>query len=316
MSELDHKEIVKKDNLKLLIIYVGLIFLFLIFGRFVKTEFVSSKIDEVKKAALFIINKPTLQEVVASALEGSKGTYGIAIKNLKTQESYYLNEHKVFESASLYKLWIMAEAFEQIQNGKLSEDELLSEDVLVLNEEFNIDPNYAEMTNGEISLTVKNAINQMITISHNYSALLLTERIKISNVGNFLKKQGFTESKIGGSPQTTPYDIALFFEKLYKGQLANKENTQKMIDVLKKQALNDKLPKYLPKGTLIAHKTGEIDFLSHDGGIVFTKKGDYIIVVMSESAFPSGAEERIAGISKKVYEYFGRKNSNSMLDLF
>lgn len=80
-----------------------------------------------------------------------------------------------------------------------------------------------------------------------------------------------------------------------------------MIDILKKQTLNEKLPKYLPQGTLIAHKTGEIDYLSHDGGIVFSKKGDYVIVVMTEADSPSGVEERIAQISKNVFNYFDKK---------
>jgi beta-lactamase class A len=57
----------------------------------------------------------------------------------------------------------------------------------------------------------------------------------------------------------------------------------------------------------MAHKTGELGQVSHDGGIVYTEKGDYIIVVLSESTLPKGAEERIANISKDVYAYFMSK---------
>ncbi|KKQ37961.1 MAG: Beta-lactamase, partial [Candidatus Levybacteria bacterium GW2011_GWC2_37_7] len=188
-------------------------------------------------------------------------------------------------------------------------DEVLSEDVRVLNQDFNIDPESSELTGGTITLTVKDALKQMITISHNYSALLLTKRIKLSNVAKFLETNGFKDSSVGGSgdsPKSTADDIALFFEKLYKGELANTQYTKEMLDLLKAQTLNDKLPKYLPKGTVVAHKTGEIDYLSHDGGIVYTPKGDYIIVVLSESEFPSGAEDRIAQISKSVFNYFAK----------
>ena len=73
---------------------------------------------------------------------------------------------------------------------------------------------------------------------------------------------------------------------------------------LKIKMLYNKLPKYLPQGTIVAHKTGEIGYSSHDGGIVFSPKADYIIVVFSKSDIPAAAEERIAQISKNVYEYF------------
>lgn len=256
------------------------------------------------KSKLNPLQSSNLKDVLEKALAGSKGTYGVVVKNLKKEESYYFNEHKVFEQGSLYKIWIMAEAFSQIENGKLKEDEILSEDVSVLNDRFNISSASAELTDGMITLDVKAALTQMITISHNYAALMLAEKVKLSNVKAFLESNHFNESTLGEPPKTTPFDIALFFEKLYKGEFANQQYTQRMIDLLKQQTLNDKLPKYLPEEVSIAHKTGEIDYYTHDAGIVFTPKEDYIIVILSESDFPPGAQERIAQVSKAVYDYF------------
>ncbi|MBI2595526.1 serine hydrolase [Candidatus Daviesbacteria bacterium] len=248
-----------------------------------------------------------LRQEIEEALKDTKGTYGIVVKNLKTEENYQLNEHKTFQVGSLYKLWIMATVFNKIQSGVLTGDEELSSSVDVLNGKFNIDPDLAEMTEGTITLTVGSALKQMITISHNYAALLLTEKIRLSNVAAFLKEQDFKESKVGvngEAPVSTPFDIASFFEKLYKGKLGNAESTGKMLELLKQQTLNNKLPKGLPQGIAIAHKTGELGYFTHDAGIVFSEKGDYIIVILSESDYPPGAEERIGMVSKAVYEYF------------
>lgn len=265
---------------------------------------------EILKAAHEAANPDNLKKAVENTLVGTKGNYGIVIKNLKTGESYFANEHKVFESGSLYKLWIMATVFSKIEERVLEDTEVLSRDIASLNRIFGIDSEVAELTEGSISLSIGNALNQMITISHNYAALLLTERIKLSRVAQFLKDKGFGESKVGiggNVPVSTPADISLFFEKLYKGELAGQEYTDKMIDLLKNQKLNNKLPKNLPKEISIAHKTGELGWFSHDGGIVYTDKGDYIIVVMSESDKPAAAEDRIAQISEAVYQYFNRK---------
>lgn len=251
----------------------------------------------------------SLEAGVSKALEGSQGRYGIVVKNLKTGESFTKGDQEKFEAGSLYKLWTMAAVFKQIEEGRLKEDQELSRSIAYLNQRFGIDPENAEQTEGGITLTVSQALNQMVTISHNYAALLLTEKIRLSTVANFLKTNGFNESSVGttgDAPTTTPSDMALFFEKLYKGELGTPENTQKMLELLKKQTLNHKIPKNLPQETEIAHKTGELGWFTHDAGIVYLSKGDYIIVVLSESESPKGAEERIAGISKEVFDYFNR----------
>lgn len=245
-----------------------------------------------------------LKEVVEKSMEGTDGTYGIVIKNLKYDQSYYYNENHSFEAGSLYKLWVMLTAFDQIEKGKLKAEEVLSQDIPTLNRKFNIASESAELTEGGISLSVKNAMEQMITISHNYAALLLSERVRIFNVSDYLKAHGFHFSNIGEPPKTTPKDTALLLERIYKGELANPENTQKMLDLLKNQQLNDGLPKYLPKEVKVGHKTGDIGWFKHDAGIVFLESGDYIIVVMSETNSPISAQKRIAEISQAVYEYF------------
>lgn len=248
-----------------------------------------------------------LAQVVLNALEGSGGTYGIVVKNLKTGESYFANEHRVFEPASVYKLWIMGVVFQQIQDGRLNEDNVLAADIASLNKEFEIPEEGAEETEGSISLTVRDAIFQMITISDNYAALILTEEIGLNALGSYLLGNGFSESKVGvdgQSPTTTPRDIALFLEKLYGGKLANEKYTQEMMDILKWQKLNDGLPKYLPDKIAVAHKTGEMETNTHDAGIVFTDFGDYIIVVFSEGGSRAQAQERVAEVSRAVYQYF------------
>lgn len=281
----------------LLLILIGITAIIVVFNQFVK-----NKTESNNK-----IPASTLKSVIEKTLEGTQGTYGIAIKNLKTGLVYYANEHRIFEAGSLYKLWVMAAVYQQIQNGKLAEDQVLSEDVSALNDKFNIATETAEIKEGTLALTVHDALKQMIIISHNYAALLLTEKIKLSSVATFLKENGLNESIVGtsgGSPTSTPFDIALFYEKLYKGELANQQYTQEMINLLKSQTLNDGLPKYLPDRSKVANKTGDIGWFKHDAGIVYLQSGDYIIAIMSESDFPPGAQEKIALISKAVFDYF------------
>lgn len=262
------------------------------------------------------IDDSNLKKIVADSLTGTSGTYAVAIKNLKTGEHFELNGDHVFESGSLYKLWVMGAIYEQEKAGSLDDSDELTESVQSLNQKFGLSSEVAELTDGVIDYSTHDALEKMITISDNYTALLLTSKIKLSTVANFLKEHGFNSSTVGTNsdfPMTTALDMESFFEKLYQGNLADPQYTQKMLDLLKQQRLNDKIPKDLPDNVVIAHKTGELDTFTHDAGIVYlqskeasphTPTGDYIIVVMSDSEDPPAAEGRISDISQAVYGYF------------
>lgn len=305
----------KTTKLFLLVLVVGFVFYYL-YNKTVSEKFVSFSEILSTPNLTTISSSPnpiqptgrdTLKNIIETSLIGTQGTYGIAIKNLKTGESYYSNENRTFLAGSLYKLWIAATVFDQIQKGKVSEDETLSADVSLLNQEFSVPPGSAELTSGQITSSLVDALDESITVSNNYAAMLLAHRVTIPTVASFLIERQLNDSSFGDPkalPQTTPLDIAIFYEKLYKGRLLDKENTDKMLKLLKAQELNDKLPKYFPDGVSIAHKTGEINNSSHDAGIVFGKRGDYIIVALSESDSPPNASERIADLSKAVYQYF------------
>lgn len=252
-------------------------------------------------------NSKPLGDAIQSELIGTHGSYGIVVINLKTGESYVQNAEKVYLSGSLYKLWVMAEVYQQLKEGKLHQTDILQKNITDLNKEFDIDSDDAERKSGKISYCVQDALYQMITISDNYAALLLADKVGLNDIALFLQENKFSQSKVGmhgKDPVTTPWDIALFFDKLYKGQLIDRTNSNKMLALLKQQRLNDKIPEYLPTNVVVAHKTGELDDVTHDGGIVYAPNGDYIIVVLSQIDDRELANERIANVSKAVYQYF------------
>ncbi len=248
-----------------------------------------------------------LKQSVDNALRGTTGSYGIVVKNLDTGEQYEFNEHVEYDTASLYKLWVMAVVFEQIENNKLKLTSILSQDVDVLNKKFNIASDSAGLSDGTVTHTVADALEKMITISDNYAAMLLTQKVGLNTISSYLQKNGFYETKMGTNtnlPTTTPSDVALFLEKLYRGELGSKQSTQQMLELLKNQQLNGKIPRYLPDDIVIAHKTGELDEYTHDAGLILDKRGNYLLVIMSKSEQPDLSANRIADISKAIYSHY------------
>lgn len=244
-----------------------------------------------------------LEEIVQSELENTEGTYAIAIKNLKTNEYYLFNEDRVFSSASLYKLWVMGAIYEEIEKENLSLNQNIGFEAQTINERLNIASDSAEITEGFVGNTVEGALERMITISDNYSAHILYLTIGWSRVGEFLEEYSLTSSSTD-DVTTTANDTLKYYELLYKGEIVNENASNEMINILKRQQLNDRIPKYLPENIEIAHKTGELGAVKHDAGIVFSPNGDYIIVLLSETPSQTTASEIEAKISEKVWEYF------------
>ncbi len=242
-----------------------------------------------------------LKVVVANSLVGTTGKYAVVIKNLKTGQSFAQNEKEIMPAASLYKIWLAIAVYEDIRDRKIDENKELYAAITDLNNYFGID----ELDEGYIDLTVNQAVGQAITISNNYAALLLLKEIGGYNrVEAVLKETGMSSSSFQMNPKTTAADMADLLDKIYKKEAGDSEISEKLIEVMSKGKLNDGLPKYLPYGVTVAHKTGEIDSFKHDAGIIYTPNGDYIIVILSDSWSPFGAEERIAQLSRAVFDYF------------
>lgn len=249
-----------------------------------------------------------IDRVIEDSIGQTDGTYSIIVINMKTHEVYSQNPDRIYQSASLYKLWVMANVYQMLNEGTLEKDAVLKDSVENLNRSFQIASSEAELTTGEIHATVIEALTKAITLSDNYSALLLTKKIGVSTLNKFIKTIGLNSSKTGIPPTTSASDIALFYTKLYNHQLISEQSSQEMIDLLKKQAINDRIPKYLPEGIEVAHKTGELGSFKHDAGIVFTPNGDYILVMLSETNDPKIAAEKMAEVSKQIFYHYVKLN--------
>lgn len=235
----------------------------------------------------------TLEKKLKKQIKNYSGTQSIYVKNLDTNTWMVVN-NKEIRPASTIKLYNMATVYDRIDKGKLKENSY-----------------------------IKGRLKSMITVSSNdaYNDLLIklgdgspAKGVKLIN--KFCKQHGYKHTEAGGtlSPSatrntvwllrshTSVKDLGHILEDIYRGQLISKSASKKMLNYLKAQERKWKIPAGLPKGVKSANKTGEYGPYEHDAAIVFSKKADYIIVVMTEN--DGSAISHISSISKTVYNYF------------
>lgn len=117
----------------------------------------------------------------------------------------------------------------------------------------------------------------------------------------------------------TPDEMTRLVELIFTGQAADKPRTTDMLTILSRQQFNARLPRFLPIGTRVDHKTGTLNgpvWVVNDAGIVYLPNGQHVIVSVfsrgseieqDDAAMKMGinqAEERIGEIAKIVYDYY------------
>ena len=92
-----------------------------------------------------------------------------------------------------------------------------------------------------------------------------------------------TVSVNGSNVDLTSYEYkVLEYLMMHAGELVSKDASQLMIDLLRRQQVNDRLPRYLGDGVTIAHKTGDGQpWVANDAGLMWVKGQPIVIVVLA-----------------------------------
>ena len=200
-------------------------------------------------------------------------------------------------TASLYKLGVLMEAERRVDSGQLR-----YRDMITIGE----DDVTEEGSGYEVGavLSVDDALEAMITMSDNGAALALWHLFGGDTIDATLARAGMPDFHVtfdsAGNTVATPRAVGTFFGLLARKELVSAAASERMIARLQRQTINDRLPAALPKQTVVAHKTGNLEGLIHDAGIIFTPRGERIVVVMTWDAY-EGANAFIAEIAQIVY---------------
>lgn len=244
------------------------------------------------------------------------GNVGVVVKNLTTNETIMINEDMVFPSASTIKLVIMSEILNKVKMDKYSLD-----DIITLTDEMNTggDGILKELKPGH-KFTLKELITLMIIISDNMATNILINMAGMDNVNRMALELGLGSTKLqrrmmdsaaakaGRENLTCAKDMMRILELIYQGNIVDKYFSDMMLDILKRQQVGGRLNLYLPDDVVIAHKTGDLDKLEHDVGIVYLPDCTYIICVLTnQTKTNKDGREIIGKISRIVYDAFNVK---------
>ena len=258
----------------------------------------------------------SLQQIAAQ----HQGRVTVFARNLRTGQTAGLNADELAKTASVIKLGILLDAAEQIRAGKASWEEKL-----VLEKRNQVaGSGVLQALDTPVALTLKDVLTLMVVVSDNTATNMAIDRLGLEHINGTIRAAGLKDTYLykkvyvpaeGPMPadqakfglgKTTAREMAGIMERLATCRLGLDGSAAKagdaricgvMLKMLRNQQDRDSLPRYLETldtsetGSAIANKTGALDAVRNDIGLIVTKNGPVVIAAFTQE----NADQRWTG---------------------
>lgn len=290
------------------------------------------------------MNIEAIRQIAENYDAKTTGDLGLLFTDLKTGETVTVNPDKELPAASTFKVFLLAEFLRQCEEGKYN---LM--DRHELKAEF-VSPGSGVLCDllPGMNLTLMDYARLMMMLSDNTATDYLYSLTGRDNIQkNVIDAFGLSKTKCDypckllietyfdpahkvlegernwrntddyrcltpTNDSTSPNDMAKVLKMAYDKALFSPWVSEQMIDIMKRCHTNSRIPKELPRDVEVAHKTGTMDKVANDCGIVYTEKGDYILCLFyngntaSQEEYDANKKGRfsdglLAEISKEIY---------------
>ncbi len=238
-----------------------------------------------------------LDDRLATIARESSGTLGVYARKLGSHAYIAYNEDAIFPAASVIKLCIFLCLYQYAEHhpGIFDERRRLERDDFVGGSEILDSYNVGD------TISIGKLARAMIEQSDNTASNVLLSYLGFDRIANTIKSAGLRHTQLHrhfmdvnaimhhSENLTTPRDMATLLYAIERGAhegvrtVASPESCRAMIKIMLNQEDRDKIYRGLPRGTPLANKTGEIDGVRNDVGIVDPfGEAPYVIAVLTK----------------------------------
>ena len=215
-------------------------------------------------------------ELNLTQLGGRTACVAIGLEQDGTRELASLNPHEIFPAASLAKVPILVALAQKLSQP----DSFYSwETRLEVPAEARVASD-GVLTDLSAALrpTIQDVAHLMITISDNTASNMLLDLLGLETINATMRELGLANTRLerrfidfaarraGRDNWTTAADMVQLFEHIYRGHVPD---STRLIAILLRQNDYSILPAYWGEDEPFAHKTGGLEGIMHDAGILF-----------------------------------------------
>ena len=297
-------------NKNLLIIFLGLLFMGV--GVFIginhSGKYKAQVMAKAENTPVHNANTQLPYTFLNNVIAQSGAACSVYYKSLTTDQLFY-NYSGQMPAASLIKVFILAEAMDEVNAGNYKlEDEykIKGSDIVEGSPALQNKPAGTKISFGTL-------LEKMITVNDNTATNMLIDILGMDTINEYIQAKGYEDTvlsrkmmeveaqKAGKENYTSVNDLVNIFERLYNNKCVSADYDKKMLQLLKEQKANNKIPALLPKNIIIAHTDGDLPGVQNDCGIVYAKE-NYILAIMTDGSIDkSKTLKTINQISSIIY---------------
>jgi len=256
-----------------------------------------------------MLTADTLADRVAALTGPFKGTVVLYAKNLRTGRDFSLGADTKVRTASTIKLPVLCALESLVASGRVQ-----------WNERIPLKPDDKVSGSGVLGsledgtdLTVRNLAILMTIVSDNTATNLIVDRISTDAVNEYLDSIGLTltrlnrkvrgdgtklaepsgwskaglleENKKFGLGVSTSREMVRLLDLLDAGRIVSAAASKDVLEILAKQQVRDGIARHAPEDLRIASKSGALDALRSDVGIVYGE-GDPVALAITVDDMP------------------------------
>jgi len=256
-----------------------------------------------------------LESTIGAVDRDLDGAMGVAILDLTSGQKSLLHADDVFAQASSIKIAVLLELYRQAQQGKLKLTDIYTVQQSDLVQDSDI---MNGLTSGVTKITLRDVATMMVAVSDNSATNVLIDRVGMENVNALLDSLGLAHTRLrrkmmdvkaaseGRENVSTPREMMMLLEAVYRGKVLNKEMTDDFFKMLATHK-DSWIPRDLPDDVKSANKPGALEGVRNDSGIVFAQNRPFVICVMTTYLRRErDGEEAISKIALAAYRMFDR----------
>ncbi len=240
-----------------------------------------------------------MEAKIQAAISRFKGRVWLYATNLDTGATYGLRENEKVRTASTIKLPILVAVHAAVEAGKANWTDRIA---LAESEKVYGSGVLSEFAGGQ-SFQLGDLCNLMIVVSDNTATNLILDRftadhinavmdsLKLPNTRSMRKIMGSggpeglsqagasEENKRFGIGSSTPKEMVSLLEGLHAGAVISPTASKAILDVMKRQQYKDGIGRKFDDRTPVMSKSGSLDALRSDLGLIFSPAGKFAISI-------------------------------------
>lgn len=257
-----------------------------------------------------------IEKAIHACCARTSAPLGVAFWDTESGKAFSVRGNEMFPIASVFKVFVLVELMRQRDAGRID----LMQRIPLEEGDFSAGSGMLLNFHTGCALTLHDYVYLMMAYSDNTATDIVIRTLGIANVhSGVMRLASLRQTKVDfncrqlleayyslpsasdppirggrasfrGSPYfscaethgvvSTPCELMKTMRLLLENRFTCHETTQEILSIMKKCETNSRIPKLLPPEVSVAHKTGSLDRVSNDMGLVYTEKGTYGLVLL------------------------------------